>query len=108
MWLFAILLTIMTKNSIFDVSRDSKFTFVFVLLILISLWFWEITGNIEKPEQSHWKGPEKRLTARKLCRKTGTVLVLKLYIDFITLGDDLMEDGIVTIKNVFELFKQIV
>ena len=32
-----------------------------------------------------------------ICHKTGTVLVLKLDIDFITLWDDFMQDGSVTI-----------
>ena len=41
-----------------------------------------------------------------ICRDTGTALVLKLDIDFITLWDDPMQDGIVTIVKAFELFKQ--
>ena len=41
-----------------------------------------------------------------ICNKAGTVLVLELEIDFITLWDDSMLDGNVTIINVFELFKQ--
>ena len=41
-----------------------------------------------------------------ICCKTGTALVLKLDIDFITLWDDCMQDGSVTIINIFELFKQ--
>ena len=32
--------------------------------------------------------------------------MLKLGIDFITLWDDSMEEGSVTITNIFELFKQ--
>ena len=38
--------------------------------------------------------------------KTGTALVLKLNIDFITLWDDPMQGGSVPIINIFELFKQ--
>ena len=41
-----------------------------------------------------------------ICRKTGTALVLKLNIDFITLWDDPMQDGSLTIINTFQLFKQ--
>ena len=41
-----------------------------------------------------------------ICCKTGTVLVLKLDIDFITLWDDSMHDGSVIIINMFELLKQ--
>ena len=40
------------------------------------------------------------------CRKTGTVLVLKSDTDFITLWDDPIHDGSVTIMNVLELLKQ--
>ena len=41
-----------------------------------------------------------------MCRKTDTALVLKLDIDFVTLWNDPMKDGKVTIINIFELFKQ--
>ena len=41
-----------------------------------------------------------------ICRKTETDLVLKLDIDFISLWDDPMQDGSVTIINIFELFEQ--
>ena len=41
-----------------------------------------------------------------ICRKTGIALVLKLDIDFVTHWDDPMQDGSVTIINIFELFKQ--
>ena len=41
-----------------------------------------------------------------ICRNTCTTLVLKLVIDFITFWDDPMQDGSVTIINVFELCKQ--
>ena len=41
-----------------------------------------------------------------ICRKTGTVSVLTLDIDFITLWDDPMQDSSLTIINIFELFKQ--
>ena len=41
-----------------------------------------------------------------ICCKTGTVLVLKLNIDFIAICDDPMQDRNVTIINIFELFKQ--
>ena len=43
-----------------------------------------------------------------ICRKTGTVLVLKLDIDFINLWDAPMQDSSVTIINIFELIKQTV
>ena len=42
------------------------------------------------------------------CRTSGTVLVLKLDIHFFIIWDDLMEDGGVSIKNIFELLKQTV
>ena len=41
-----------------------------------------------------------------ICRNTCTTLVLKLVIYFITFWDDPMQDGSVTIINVFELCKQ--
>ena len=41
-----------------------------------------------------------------ICRNTCTTLVLKLVIDFITFWDDPMQDGSVTIINVFEQCKQ--
>ena len=65
MGFFAILLTFMTKNSIFDVGRDPEFTIGICVLIFISLQFWDIIRNIEKPEQSHWKGLEKGFIVRK-------------------------------------------
>ena len=43
-----------------------------------------------------------------ICRTSNTVLVLKLDIDFTTLWDDPMQDGSVTIINIFELIKQTV
>ena len=42
------------------------------------------------------------------CRTSGTVLALKLDIHFFIIWDDLMEDGGVSIKNIFELLKQTV
>ena len=76
---------------------------VFVFLIFISLYFWEITRNIEKPEQDPWQALLEKIKVFNqnllIYRKTGIVLVLKLDIDFITLWDDSMQDGSVTIIN---------
>ena len=76
---------------------------VFVFLIFISLYFWEITRNIEKPEQDAWQALLEKIKVFNqnllIYRKTGIVLVLKLDIDFITLWDDSMQDGSVTIIN---------
>ena len=58
-----------------------------MLVIFISLWFWAITRNIKKPKQ---RALEKHL---EMCRKTGTVIFLKLDIDFVALWDNPMQDG---------------
>ena len=43
-----------------------------------------------------------------ICCKTGTAVVLKLNIEFITLWHDPMQDCSFTVINIFQLFKQTV
>ena len=72
----------------------------------------EILKNLNKDLEKHL-GRDSLLEKMKdfnqdllICRKTETDLVLKLDIDFISLWDDPMQDGSVTIINIFELFEQ--
>ena len=67
--------------------------------------------NLSKVHQKHLRRNSllKRIKVfnqdLSIWRKTGTALVLKLHIDFITLWNDPMQDSRVTITNIFELFR---
>ena len=88
---------------------------VFVLLLFLfycSEKSQEILKNLNKALEEYL-GRDSPLEKIKVCShdllicgKTGTALVLKLDIDFITLWDDPMQGGSATIINIFELFKQ--
>ena len=104
----------MTKNSIFDVGRTLNSPLVFVILIFIGIFapynhkkYWK---NLSKAFEKHFERDsllEKNKVFNQdssICRETGTFLVLKLDIVFITLWDNPMQDGSVII--IFELSKQ--
>ena len=102
MGFFVILLTIMKENFIFDVGREPEFT----IGIYAPLWSFSLAyspENLQEILKNLNKAPEKYLERDSLlekikafnqdlsiCRNNGTVLVLKLDIDFITLWDDPM------------------
>ena len=94
MGLFAILLFIMAKNSIFDAGIHRWY--LCSLFSLDSEKSQEILGNLNKALEKHL-GRVSMLEKLKvfnqdlsICRKTDTALVLKLDIDFISLWDDVM------------------
>ena len=118
MELFAVLLTIMTKYPIFDVD-GGRLIHHWYLCFLFSLTYSseksQVTlKNLSKALKKHLERDllleEIKVLNQDLsiCRKTGTVLVLTLDIDFSTLWDDPMQDSSLTIINIFQLFKQTV
>ena len=97
MRLFAILLTIMTKNPIFDVSRDPDFTTGICAP-------YSLAYSSEKSEETLKK--LSKTLEKHLERDSEYFPSGKRDIDFITLWDDPMQDGSVTIIHIFELLKQ--
>ena len=68
-----------------------------------------LSKALEKPLERDWLLEKIKVFNQDLSiyRNTCTALVLKLVIDFITFWDDPMQNGSVTIMNIFELCKQI-
>ena len=103
----------MTNNSILCVSRGYEFTAGSLFLLAYgSAKSQEILKNLNKAIEKNLKRDsllEKTEVFNQyllIYWKTGTPLVLKLYIYFITLWDDPMQDDSVTVIKNFELFNR--